>query len=111
MNSIFAWARNLAIALSCVLVLLTATPALAMGSTPSRPDQGTVQLDDVYNESEKAVRPENALKGDKVIDNANKGLNEVQKNADASQMNHPDNSAQATSPMDQIKDALSSVAK
>ncbi|WP_017297080.1 hypothetical protein [Nodosilinea nodulosa] len=111
MNSIFAWVRNLAIALSCLLVLMTATPALAMGSTPSRPDQGTVQLDGVYNESEKAVRPENALDGDKVADRANKGLNEVQKDADTSQMNHPGNSSQATSPMEQIKDALSSVAK
>ncbi|HSM82065.1 MAG TPA: hypothetical protein VLS96_10275 [Nodosilinea sp.] len=115
MKSLFAaattWMRNVAIALSCALVLLTAAPAFANSSTPSRPEQGTVQLDDVYNEAEKSVRPENALDGDKMLDRANKGLNEVQKNADARQMNRPDNSAQATSPMDQIKDALSNVTK
>lgn len=116
MNSFFAaavvWVRNAAIALSCVLVLLTATPAaLANSSTPSRPDQGTAPLNGIYNEAEKSVQPENALDGDKLIDRANEGLNEVQKNADASQMNNPANSGQATSPIDKIKDALSNVTK
>ncbi|PZO36817.1 MAG: hypothetical protein DCF17_16810 [Shackletoniella antarctica] len=116
MNNVFAaamtWLRTVAIAFACALVLLTSTPAaLANSSTPSRPDQGTAQLDDVYNEAEKSVQPENALKGDKVRDRANKGLNEVQKNADAQQMSRPDNSKQATSPIDQIKDALGNVTK
>ncbi|MBE9138356.1 hypothetical protein IQ254_14365 [Nodosilinea sp. LEGE 07088] len=114
MKPVFAavatWVRNLAIALSCILMLSMASPAaLAIGSTPSQPDQGTAKLDGVYNEAEKSVQPENALKGDRVIDRANKGLNEVQKDADVSQMNYPENSKQATSPIDQIKDALSQV--
>lgn len=116
MNTVFAaamtWLRTVAIACACALVLLTSTPAaLANSSTPSRPDQGTVQLDGVYDEAEKSVQPENALKGDKVRERANQGLNEVQKGADARQMNHPDNSNQATSPIDQIKDALGNVTK
>lgn len=115
MNTVFAsaitWVRNAAIALSCLLVLLTATPALANSSTPSRPSEGTAPLNSIYNEAEKSVQPENALDGDKMIDRANKGLNEVQKNADANQMNSPANSGQATSPIDKIKDALGSVTK
>ncbi len=114
MNTLFAaaltWVRNLAIALSCALVLFTAAPAaLAMGSTPSRPDQGTAVLDEVYNEAEKAVQPENALRGKTMRDRANQGLNEVQKDADTDKMNHPANSTQATAPMDKIKDALSNL--
>ncbi|MBD2112130.1 MULTISPECIES: hypothetical protein [Cyanophyceae] len=115
MNTFFAsamaWARNVAIALSCMLVLLTATPALANSSTPSSPTQGTAPLNGVYNEAEKSVQPENALNGDKVIDRANQGLNEVQKNADTNQMNTPANSGQATSPIDKIKAALSNLTK
>jgi hypothetical protein len=113
MNSVFAsaitWVRRGAIAFICGVLLLTASPALAIGSTPSRPDEGTARLDRVYNEAEKAVQPENALDGDKMIKRANQGLNEVQKDADAGQMNRPENSRQATSVIDQIKDAVSSV--
>jgi hypothetical protein len=114
MNSAFAsvinWVRRAAIAVACALMLLSATPAaLANSSTPSRPDQGTAPLNGVYNEAKKSVRPENALDGDKMADRANKGLNEVQKDADTSQMNHPANSDQATAPIDKIKDALSNI--
>ncbi len=114
MNTVFAaamtWLRTVVIAFACALVLLTSTPtALANSSTPSRPDQGTAPLNDIYNEAEKSVRPENALDGDKMTDRANKGLNEMQKNADTNQMNHPANSGQATAPVDKIKDALSNI--
>ncbi len=114
MNTVFAaamtWLRTVVIAFACALVLLTSTPAaLANSSTPSRPDEGTAPLNGIYNEAEKSVQPENALNGDKMADRANKGLNEVQKNADTSQMNHPANSGQATAPVDKIKDALSNI--
>ncbi|MBE9156095.1 hypothetical protein IQ265_04500 [Nodosilinea sp. LEGE 06152] len=105
-----SWLRKAAIALACVLILLTATPAaLANSSTPSRPDEGTAPLNGIYSEAEKSVQPENALDGDKMIDRANKGLNEVQKNADTNQMNRPENSGQATAPIEKIKDALSNI--
>ncbi|PSR13278.1 hypothetical protein C8255_25510 [filamentous cyanobacterium CCP3] len=105
-----SWVRKAAIAFACVLVLLTATPAaLANSSTPSRPDEGTAPLNGIYNEAEKSVQPENALDGDKMIDRANKGLNEVQGNADTHQMSRPENSDQATAPIDKIKDALSNI--
>lgn len=77
--------------------------ALAFGSTPSSPDQGTARLDRVYEEAEKSVQSDNALDGDKMINRANRGLNEVQKDADINQMNRPENSEQATSVIDQIK--------
>lgn len=105
-----SWVRKAAIALACVLVLLTATPAaLANSSTPSRPDEGTAPLNGIYGEAEKSVQPETALDGGKMIDRANKGLNEVQKDADVNQMNRPENSGHATAPIENIKDALSNI--
>jgi|GEM_PF-3137363 hypothetical protein len=102
--------RSLVIAFICTILMFTYAPsAMAIGSTPSRPDQGTAPLNDIYREAEKAVQPENALDGKKVIDRANQGPNEVQKDADVDQMNRPENSGQATSVIDQIQDALSKV--
>lgn len=96
--------RGLVITVVCAAVFLVYMPgALAFGSTPSSTDQGTTRMDRVYEEAEKSVQPENALDGDKMIDRANRGLNEVQKDADINQMNRPENSEQATSVMDQIK--------
>ncbi len=94
----------------CVIMLFSYAPsAMAIGSTPSRPNEGASPLNGIYREAEKAVQPENGLDGDKMINRANKGLNEVQKDADINQMNQPENSGQATSVIDQIQDALSNV--
>jgi DNA polymerase II large subunit len=99
--------RGLVIVLACALILFTNTyPALAIGSTPSNPSEGETRLNEILEESQDSIRPENALSGDKVIERANKGINEVQEDADADQMNRPDNSRQATSAAEQVQRAL-----
>ncbi|NJL48176.1 MAG: hypothetical protein HC929_12705 [Leptolyngbyaceae cyanobacterium SM2_5_2] len=112
LTSISRFCQRLLIAcLWATTLFFYASPALAIGSTPSRADEGTAPLNNIYREAEKAVQPENALDGDNMIKRANQGLNEVQKDADVNQMNRPDNSGQATSIIDQIQDTLSQVAQ
>lgn len=66
--------RGLVIAFACALILfVNATPALAIGSTPSQPSEGETRLNDIYKESQDSLRPENALDADKVIERANEG--------------------------------------
>jgi hypothetical protein len=110
-SSVFRFVQGLLVALVCAVMLFTsASPALAadggIGSSPSRPNQGEAQLKDIIKESQDAIRPENALDSDKVIDRANKGLNEVQEDADAQEMNRPENSRQAKSAAEQVQRAL-----
>ncbi len=99
--------KSLFVATICALVLFTnAYPAMAIGSTPSRPSEGETRLDGILEESQDAIRPENALDADEVIRKANEGLNEVQGAADIQQMNRPENSRQATSAAEQVQRAL-----
>lgn len=101
------FAKGLVIAGVCAVLLFTnAYPAMAIGSTPSQYSEGETQLDEILEESQDAIRPENALNSDKVIEKANKGLNEVQGDADVQQMNRPENSRQATSAAEQVQRAL-----
>lgn len=101
--------RGLAIALVCTLVLFTnSSPALAIGTNEAaRPSEGETRLNEILENSEDAIRPENALSSDKVIERANRGLNEVQADADDHQMNRPENSRQATSAAEEVQRALS----
>lgn len=103
-KSAFRWLRGLVVAVACALVLLTnAYPALAIGSNPSQPSEGETRLNEIFKESQDAIRPENALDSDKIIERANEGLNEVQRDADLDQMNRPENSRQATSVAEQVQ--------
>lgn len=110
MNRYFSMARllrSIFVAFACAILFLTSvTPALAIGSTPSRPSEGEPPLNDIYKESQDAIRPENALDADKVIERANRGLNEVQQDADIDEMNRPSNSRQATSAAEQVQRAI-----
>jgi DNA polymerase II large subunit len=100
--------RGLAIALVCTLFfLVNAYPALAIGSSQTNPSEGETRLNATIENAEDAVRPENALSSEKVIERANKGLNEVQVDADADQMNRPENSRKATSAAEEVQRALS----
>lgn len=101
------WAKAAAVALLCTVVLFAQSyPALAIGSSPTRPAEGEPQLNEILDEAEDAIRPENALDSDRVIERANSGLNEVQGKADVKQMNRPENSRQAKSAAEEVKQAL-----
>lgn len=105
--SIARFVRSFVIVAACAFMLfVNVAPALAIGSTPTRPSEGETRLNDIYKESQDAVRPENALDSDKIIERANQGLNEVQKDADIDQMNRPANSREATSAAEQVQRAL-----
>ncbi|NJO80342.1 MAG: hypothetical protein HC827_18740 [Cyanobacteria bacterium RM1_2_2] len=100
--------RGLALALVCTLFVLTnAYPALAIGSNRANPSEGETRLNATIENAEDAIRPENALSSEKVIERANQGLNEVQVDADVDQMNRPENSRQATSAAEEVQRALS----
>lgn len=107
-SNAFQLIRGLMIALVCALVLFANSyPALAIGSGMTRPSEGEARLNQTLENAEDAIRPENALSSEKVIERANKGLNEVQADADIDQMNRPDNSRQATSAAEEVQRALS----
>jgi len=96
-----------AIALVCAVILFSQSyPALAISNNPSRLSEGEPRLNKILDESEDAIRPENALDSNRIIERANKGLNEVQGTADSQQMNRPENSRQAKSAAEEVKEAL-----
>ncbi len=105
--SISRFVRGLVITAVCVFMLFSnVAPALAIGSAPTQPSEGETRLNEIYKESQDALRPENALNSDKIIERANKGLNEVQEDADIDQMNRPENSRGAVSAAEQVQRAL-----
>jgi hypothetical protein len=70
--------------------------------------KGSERLDDVQKKSEEILRnPPMSL--DRVVDESNKGLNEVQGDADIQDMNRPSNSRQATSIQDKAEQVLEKV--
>lgn len=100
--------RGLAIVLVCTLVLFTNSyPALAIGTNQAaKTSEGETRLNETLENAKDAIRPENALSSEKVIERANRGLNEVQADADVHQMNRPENSRQATSAAEEVQRAL-----
>lgn len=99
--------RVLMIAFACALVLfVNATPALAIGSTQSNPAEGETRLDEIFEKSEDMLKSDNALDADKVRQQANQGINEIQGSADVQQMNRPSNSQRATSAAEEVQQAV-----
>ncbi|MBF2002776.1 MAG: hypothetical protein IGS38_18880 [Synechococcales cyanobacterium M58_A2018_015] len=97
----------LMIAFACALVLfVNATPALAIGSTQSNPAEGETRLDEIFEKSEDMLKSDNALDADKVRQQANQGINEIQGSADVQQMNRPSNSQRATSAAEEVQQAV-----
>jgi len=90
-----------------VLFLFHTLPASAIGSSPSDPRSGEVQLDAIYEKSEDALRQEpRTLK--QIQTQSSKGYNEVQGAADLNnqQMQRPENSQDTTTAADQAENAL-----
>lgn len=105
-SSVLRSLRVLMIAFACALVLfVNATPALAIGSTRSNPTEGETRLDEIFEKSEDMLKSDNALDADKVRQQANQGINEIQGSADVEQMNRPGNSRQATSAAEEVQQA------
>jgi hypothetical protein len=107
--SVLSPVRFLVVAFTCALLLLSsAFPAFAIDSYQSDPTEGTTQLLDIQRKTDEAAKePPAGLK--KVQKESNKGLNEVQGDADINKQKRPENSQSATSVEENIKNVLEKV--
>ncbi|MBD3882931.1 hypothetical protein IFO70_14270 [Phormidium tenue FACHB-886] len=102
--------RFLTIAFACSLLIFSnAFPAFAtISTTPSDPTEGDAHLDEIQRKSE-ALLKKDPLNLQETQTEANKGLNEVQGDADINGQNRPSNSRQAQSAAEQVERALEKV--
>lgn len=107
--SILRPVRFLIVALTCALVFLSsAVPALAIGSYQSDPKEATTQLLETQKKTDETAKSA-PLGLKKVQEESNKGLNEVQGDADINKMKRPENSANVDSVEDNVKNLLEKV--
>jgi hypothetical protein len=105
--------KLLTVALACTVLFFTnLLPASAapMNNSGANSDltKGSERLDDVQKKSEEILRNP-PLSMDRVVEESNKGLNEVQGDADIQDMNRPSNSRQATSIEEKAEQVLKTV--
>jgi len=101
--------RFLVVAFACTLIFFSsALPAAAIVNSPSSPYKGEEHLNEIQKRTDQAViDPPLSLKEIQKGQQAQKGgLNEVQGAADLNKMSTPENSGQATSVIDEVKEAL-----
>jgi hypothetical protein len=98
--------RFLVTAIACLFVLLFNVPQASANTPPqSSPQQGADQLLSIEKQSEDLTfRKPDDLKD--VQSRANKGINEVQGDADADKMKNPSNTTSGTSVESQVKNLL-----
>lgn len=92
----------------CFCVLLTISHVLPAAAAPNSSHKGTDSLPNVRNKSEQALKEEPRSRS-KVQTEARKGVNEVQGGADAKRMNRPENSQQATTVEEKVRENLSNI--
>lgn len=110
---ILRFTQTLAIIFTCTLLIFSnAVPANAApaNTTQAKSDltKGSERLDDVQKKSEEILRNP-PLSMDRVQDESNKGLNEVQGDADIQDMSRPSNSRKATSIQEKAEQVLEKV--
>lgn len=108
-KSILRPMRFLVIALACTVIFFSnILPAAAIGSNPTRPSEGSVQLDEIQRKSEEVTKAD-PLSLEETQREANKGINEIQGDSDKNQMFRPETSQQATSVEDRVEQFLEKV--
>ncbi len=105
--------QTLAIIFTCTLLIFgNAVPADAAraNTTQAKSDltKGSERLDDVQKKSEEILRNP-PLSMERVQDESNQGLNEVQGDADIQDMSRPSNSQKATSIQEKAEQILEKV--
>ncbi|MEA5595107.1 hypothetical protein [Rivularia sp. UHCC 0363] len=101
--------RFVVAALMCVMLLLsTALPASAIGSSKSSPNKGAEQLNEIQQKTQELTE-NNAPSKERVINESNRGLNEVQGAANAENMNRPSNSQEAVTVEDKVESFLEKI--
>jgi flagellar motility protein MotE (MotC chaperone) len=108
-SSILRPVRFLVAAFTCALLLLSnAFPAFAIDSYQSNPEEATTQLLETQRKTDEIAK--SAPPGlKKVQEESNKGLNEVQGDADINKMKRPSNSTSSTSVEDEVENFLEKV--
>lgn len=107
--SLLSPVRFLVVAFTCALLLLSsAFPAFAIDSYQSDPSEATTQLLDIQRKTDEAAQaPPAGLK--KVQKESNKGLNEVQGDADIDKQKRPENSQSSTTAETNVKNFLDKI--
>ena len=105
--------RFLVAACICALLMLShAVPAYSAPINPTgtktAPQEGEAQLRGIEREAQEAVQKDPYSRQETQA-KANKGLNEVQGDADIDKMSRPENSQGASSVADKVKQALEAV--
>lgn len=100
--------RFVVIAFTCaVLFVSNVQPASALGAPRAGSDKGSVQLDTIQEKSEEITKSP-PLSGGETQREANKGINEVQGDANKDQMFRPENS-RGTTVTDRVEEALENI--
>lgn len=101
--------RFLVVAFTCTLLFLSsAVPAFAISSYQSDSTEGTTQLLETQRKTDEIAKSA-PLGLKKVQEESNKGLNEVQGDADIDQQKRPSNSQNATTVEEEVKNILGKV--
>ncbi|MBW4562149.1 MAG: hypothetical protein KME32_13530 [Mojavia pulchra JT2-VF2] len=101
--------RFLVLAFTCTLLFVSnAFPAFAIESYQSDPQEATTQLLETQAKTDEIDRAA-PLGMRKAQEETNKGLNEVQGDADIDKMKRPDNSQSATSVEEEVENFLEKV--
>jgi hypothetical protein len=101
--------RFIIVAFTCALLIFSnALPAAAIGSQPSNAQDEVTQLTGIQKETDQ-LSTEAPPGLEETQKRANEGLNSVQGAADIEKMKRPENSAQATTVEDEVKNLLNKV--
>lgn len=108
-SSLLTPVRFLIVAFTCTLLFVSnAFPAFAIESYQSHPEEATTQLLETQRKTDEVGR--SAPPGlQEVQEKSNKGLNEVQGDADIEKMKRPSNSTSATSVEEEVENFLEKV--
>jgi len=102
-------ARGIAVAFTCGLLLLAnALPAVAIsGSSPSAPDKGLPNLENIQENTEEFMTGYNRMPGKKETQKRSAGgLNSVQGSADKDKMLSPEDAKGATTTVENMQKGL-----
>ncbi|KZL49520.1 hypothetical protein PN488_22150 [Nodularia spumigena CS-591/12] len=104
--SILRPVRFVIVASACTLLFLSSvSPAFAISSYQSDPQEGTTQLLETQRKTDEVAKSK-PLTLKEVQENSKKGLNEVQGDADIDKMKSPENSPSATSVEENVQNFL-----
>ncbi|AFY99287.1 hypothetical protein [Calothrix sp. PCC 6303] len=95
-------------AICAAFIFANSVPAFAIESYQSKPNEATTQLLETQRLTDEVSRsaPPNL---EETQERANKGINEVQGDADADKMKRPENSKTAVTVKDEVKNVLDKV--